>query len=353
MNSTSGSDRTFLIGQRAVELMKAYGSSAHPKSYEVWYTYVSGHKPLMNDAIKSIIQERKTISDQEIETLYSTHLSAQRFSDQAEQASENVLGEIDEIMAMMEAALGSTARYGASLEALSHDLSGNIDRTRVREIVGSLVLETREAVETNRAMDARLKETRGEIETLRESLEAARAESLTDSLTGIANRKHFEDTLMKAVSRADAHGSPLALMVIDIDHFKHFNDTYGHLTGDQVLRLVGMTMRENVRPTAMLARFGGEEFGIILPETNLEDAVRAAEQIRVSVMSRELVKRSTGEPLGRVTVSVGLATFRPGDTANSLLERADACMYTAKRNGRNQITTDAQPGEPSSLPNVA
>jgi diguanylate cyclase len=190
-------------------------------------------------------------------------------------------------------------------------------------------------------MDARLKETRGEIETLRETLEAVRAESLTDSLTGIANRKHFEDTLIKAVSRADAHRSPLTLLVIDIDHFKGFNDTYGHLTGDQVLRLVGMTMRENVKSSATLARFGGEEFGIILPETGLDDAVRTAEQIRVSIMSRELVKRSTGEPLGRVTVSVGVAAFRTDDSANSLLERADGCMYAAKRMGRNRIATDA------------
>ncbi len=350
---SADNERSFLIGQRAIELMKAYGSSAHPKSYEVWYTYVSGHKPLMNDAIKRMTSERGTISDQEIETLYDAHLSAERFSDQAEQASENVLGEIDDIMEMMDFALGSTAKYGASLEALSHDLSGNIDHARLREIVGSLVHETRDTVETNRTLDARLKETRGEIATLRETLEAVRVESLTDSLTGIANRKHFEDMLMKAASRAEAHRAPLALLVIDIDHFKRFNDTYGHLTGDQVLRLVAMTMRENVKSKATLARFGGEEFGIILPEATLDGAMRTAEQIRLSVMSRELVKRSTGESLGKVTISTGVAAFRPGDTAVSLLERADHCMYTAKRTGRNRVTTDAECVAPDGLPNVA
>jgi diguanylate cyclase len=355
MQPAAGGDieRTFVVGQRALELMKAYGSSANPKSYEVWYTYVSGHKPLMNDAIKRLTAGSGSISDAAIEALYDAHLSAQRFSDQAEQTSASVLVEIDEIMAMMDLALGSTARYGESLEALSNDLSGTVDRARVREIVGSLVLATREAAATNSTLEARLKETRGEMEGLRETLEAVRVESLTDSLTGLANRKHFEDTLLQAIERATAHRSPMALVVIDIDHFKSFNDTYGHLTGDQVLRLVGMTMRENVKSKATLARFGGEEFGIILPEATLDTARRAAEQIRQSVMSRELVKRSTGESLGKVTVSVGVAAHRPDDNAVSLLERADRCMYMAKRMGRNRVMTDAETAEPGDMSDVA
>ena len=128
---------------------------------------------------------------------------------------------------------------------------------------------------------------------------------------------------------------------VDIDHFKRFNDTYGHLTGDQVLRLVSMTMREQVKIKATLARFGGEEFGIIMPDTTLEGAKLVAERVRTSVMSRELIKRSTGESLGKVTVSLGAASLRKGDTAVSLLERADQCMFIAKRNGRNRTVTDA------------
>ena len=117
---------------------------------------------------------------------------------------------------------------------------------------------------------------------------------------------------------------------------------HGHLTGDQVLRLVGVTMRERVRSKATLARFGGEEFGVILPETSLDSARATAEQVRENVMSRELVKRSTGESLGKVTISLGIAAFRPGDSCISLLERADQCMYRAKRAGRNRTFTDAE-----------
>src|SRR5262249_50732312 len=150
-------------------------------------------------------------------------------------------------------------RYGESLANLSHGLAETVDRTRLRQIVKALVLATRDATGTNRTLEARLQETRREIQMLRETLEAARLDALTDPLTGIANRKHLEETLARAIDHAKAERSPLALIMIDIDHFKHFNDTYGHLTGDQVLRLVSLTMREKVQAKATVARFGGEE----------------------------------------------------------------------------------------------
>jgi diguanylate cyclase len=355
MTGTAANDieRTFEIAQRALELMKAYGSSACPRSYEVWYTYVSGHKPLMNDAIKQITAKQGTVSDSDIDSLYDAHLATQHFADEAERTGESVLLEINQVMEMLELALGSTTKYGESLEAFSKDLSGPVDRNRLREVLESLVIATKDVSTTNHTLEARLKETRGEIETLRETLEAVRLESLTDSLTGISNRKHFEEMLVKAIDHATAHQKPLALIIIDIDHFKRFNDTYGHLTGDQVLRLVGVTMRERVKSKATLARFGGEEFGVILPETTLASAKATAEQIRENVMSRELIKRSTGESLGKVTISLGVAAFRKGDTAVSLLERADQCMFVAKRAGRNRTVTDAEQPFNGGLPDAA
>lgn len=336
-------ERSFQIGKRALELMKTYGSSASPRSYEVWYTYVTGAKPAINDAIKRIAATGGGVRDADLDALFSEHLSETRFADEAEKTSATVISEIDSVMEMLEMALGSTAKYGESLEAFSNDLAVTIDKRRIRELVSSLVLATKDVASTNKTLEARLRETRGEIEVLRETLEAVRLESLTDPLTGIANRKHFEEMLVKSIDQAVLERAPLALIVIDIDHFKRFNDTFGHLTGDQVLRLVGMTMREQVKTRATLARFGGEEFGIILPDTTIETARGAAERVRTSVMSRELVKRSTGESLGKVTISVGVAGLRKGDTAVSLLERADQCMFTAKRTGRNQTVADVDP----------
>lgn len=141
----------------------------------------------------------------------------------------------------------------------------------------------------------------------------------------------------KAIAEALETNEAMSLMLTDIDHFKTFNDNFGHLTGDQVLRLLAMSVKHNVKGEDTTARYGGEEFAVILPNTILRAAVTVAEHIRRAVMAKELMKRSTGEHLGRMTISIGVATLRKGDTGQSLIERADTCLYAAKRHGRNRV----------------
>lgn len=141
----------------------------------------------------------------------------------------------------------------------------------------------------------------------------------------------------KAIAEALETNEAMSLMLTDIDHFKTFNDNFGHLTGDQVLRLVAMSVKHNVKGEDTTARYGGEEFAVILPNTILRAAVTVAEHIRRAVIAKELMKRSTGEHLGRMTISIGVATLRKGDTGQSLIERADTCLYAAKRHGRNRV----------------
>ncbi|RYZ26446.1 MAG: GGDEF domain-containing protein, partial [Propionibacteriaceae bacterium] len=329
-------DRTFALAERANVLMRDYGPSATPRAYAVWYTYVSGLQPLLNDAVKRLTAKGPLL-DSDIDTLYETYLDGQRLAHAAERTSSTVLSEIEGLMEVLDLSLGSTAQYGESLRILSDDLGGQgLDRARVHEIVGALVATTREVTANNRTLEARMRESRKEIESLRETLAATRLESLTDPLTGLSNRKQFEESLHAMVEEAVADRAPASLVVIDVDFFKRFNDVYGHLTGDQVLRLVALVMREHITARATLARFGGEEFGILLPGTDRAEAFALAEKVRASVMGRDLVKRSTGESLGKVTISLGIAVSRSSDTAVSLLERADQCMFRAKRDGRNR-----------------
>lgn len=174
---------------------------------------------------------------------------------------------------------------------------------------------------SNHALELRLKASKQEINELQENLEAVRHESLTDPLTSLANRKYFDQSLAKHLTEAATESDALSLMMIDIDRFKSFNGTFGHLTGDQVLRLVAQCLKQNVKGQDVAARYGGEEFGVVLPHTALRQGLTVADHIRRAVMGKDLVKRST-----RVTISVGVATYRKGDTAQTLIERADSCF---------------------------
>jgi len=340
-------DRTFALAERVNALMREYGPSATPRAYAVWYNHVAGLYPEMSAALAAIMP-RGAVTEAEIDTLYEGYLDGQNLVRAADQTSRTVLAELASLTEALDLSLGSTALHGESLRALLQDLAGTgLDRARIVEIVAALAATTREVADSNRVLEARMRESRDEIEALRATLETTRRESLTDPLTGLSNRKQFEESLHTLVEEAVAERRPASLVVIDVDFFKRFNDRYGHLTCDQVLRLVGAVMRETVTDDATPARFGGEEFAILLPGLGRAEARALAEKVRTSVMTRELVKRSTGEALGKITVSLGVAAVRPTDTAVSLLERADQCMFRAKREGRNRTVDDGSVPSPT------
>jgi diguanylate cyclase len=239
-----------------------------------------------------------------------------------------------------------SASYDASLSGATQKLSTAQNRDQVKAIVETLVKSTREMRDINKALENRLSLSKIEISNLQHSLEAIRAESLTDPLTGLGNRKYFDRSIDTAVQTALATAEPLSLLMFDIDHFKSFNDSYGHLTGDQVLRLVGMSLKQTIKGQDITARYGGEEFAVVLPNTALRQALTVADHIRRAVMAKELKKKSTGEVLGRVTISVGVSMLKPGDDTDSLFECADACLYAAKRNRRNRVICEPIPNTP-------
>jgi diguanylate cyclase len=260
------------------------------------------------------------------------------------------MDEIEQVMAMIGAAAGTASDYTQNLANASQTLGLDTDDAAVRSIVESLVTATAEMQQNNQSLEAKLSASKQEIDQLQENLETVRTESLTDPLTTLANRKSFDDALLRAIADAQASNEPMSLMLTDIDHFKKFNDTFGHLTGDQVLRLVAISVKQNVKGQDIAARYGGEEFAVVLPNTVLRAAITVADHIRCAVMAKELMKRSTGEHLGRVTISIGVAMLRPDDTPQSLIERADHCLYAAKRNGRNQVVGESDPVAANSAP---
>jgi diguanylate cyclase len=334
-------ERTLTFAKTAINRIKALKLSAHPRNFEIWYTYATGHNPGLNQAINDFLARDARLTDQELEHIYGMHLSPVRFSDHIDEVGGKIIDEIDQVMSMIDVAIGSTSDYGESLAGASKHIASYADRDQLRLIVETLVRSTQEVAVTNQSLQKRLVDSREEIRELQENLEVVRTESLTDPLTTLSNRKYLEDAITYLIGEAQTKGVPLSVILTDIDHFKIFNDTYGHLTGDQVLRLVAVTLKQNLKGRDVAARYGGEEFAVLLPRTILSDGVIVAEYIRRAVMSKELIRRSSGETLGRVTISLGVAAWRKGDTMASLLERADSCLYAAKHAGRNRVISEA------------
>jgi diguanylate cyclase len=336
-------ERTMAFAEIALGQIRALRQPASPRHFEIWYTYATGYNPSLNQMINETLARNGTLSETDIDQVYDNYVSAQRFTDRIDRVGTQVMDEIEQVMAMIGAAAGTASNYTQNLANASETLGASGDDSTMRAIVESLVQATRDMQQNNQALEARLSASKQEINQLQENLEAVRTESLTDPLTTLANRKSFDEALLRTIAEARAKNEHLSLVMTDIDHFKRFNDTYGHLTGDQVLRLVAMSVKQNVKGQDMAARYGGEEFAVVLPNTVLRSAITVADHIRRAVMTKELMKRSTGEHLGRVTISLGVASLRLDDTPQALIERADACLYAAKRNGRNRVISEADP----------
>src|SRR5262245_26895705 len=348
---TEDYERTTGFAEIALGQMKALRHANSPRNYEIWYTYATGYHPALNAQINSMLKTNGTIAESDLAQIYENYLSPSRLTERLDAVGSQVKAEIDQVMAMIDAVAGTASSYTESLAGASQQLALSKDREGLRVIVENLVATTKAMERSNQQLETRLNASKKEINDLQTSLEAVRTESLTDPLTHLANPKYSDVTLEKAIAESAVKNEPMSLMMTDVDHFKAFNDSFGHLTGDQVLRLVAMSVKNNVKGKDTAARYGGEEFAVVLPNTVLRAATTVADHIRREVMSKELMKRSTGEKLGHVTISIGVATVRNGDTPQSLIERADACLYAAKRNGRNRVICETDPEvAPSNAP---
>src|SRR5947209_1852600 len=336
-------ERSMAFAEVALGQIRSLRQTAVPRNYEIWYVYAAGYNAPLNKIINETLERQGKLGEADLDQIYDTYLSQVKTTDRIDKVGGQVIHEIDDVMSLITDALGMSASYDDSLSGATQKLSMAKNRDQVKAVIEQLVDSTREMRETNKALEDRLTLSKQEICNLQQSLEVIRVESLTDPLTSLGNRKYFDRALAAAVQNATACAEPLSLLMLDIDHFKSFNDNYGHLTGDQVLRLVGMTLKQTIKGQDITARYGGEEFAVVLPATALRQALTVADHIRRAVMSKELKKQSTGEILGRVTISIGVAMLQPGDDPDTLIERADACLYAAKRNGRNRVICEADP----------
>lgn len=314
-----------------------------PPNFEFWYRYVTGADP---DLVQAVDAVRKTNGHVSLRSM--AHIRRELYG-----RCEDDLDALDSLLGGAEAQLYKMADYvGRSASNAddyrqelthNHKVLGSFDGTSVgthRQMLEKMISTTSIMIEKTARLEAELAISGQEINTLKRDLESARTESRTDPLTGIANRKAVTSYLEAQAGRALADHKPLSLAFCDIDHFKLFNDTWGHRLGDEVLRLVGMSLERLCHGIGFPARYGGEEFVVVLPGKGREAARDIAEQLREFVASRTVRAKQSNREVGRITLSLGVAELRPDDTIEALIERADQALYQAKKNGRNRVCSE-------------
>lgn len=335
--------RVMQYATSAMGLLKKGVVPPYPQFYELLYTYATGVNPDLNNRINALYKEAE---DKDIDLAERLRIELIRENDvetRLNNVSDQISVNIDDVHNAIDAAMTSANTYSGSLEDASGQLAGSLDETDLKALALSLLQQTKKMQRTNQALEQRLAVSKSNINNLQQDLEQVRQESILDPLTRVYNRKGFDQGLIRAIEDAQKSKEPLSLIMFDIDHFKNFNDSYGHQTGDQVLRLVATTLKSNIKGQDIGARYGGEEFAAILPNTALEDASTLADKVRVSIQEKELLKRSTNQKLGRVTASFGVAMLNSEDTLATLIERSDRCLYIAKNAGRNCVISETHP----------
>lgn len=337
-------DLTISIGERSIGYLRQFRTPAIPRNYEIFYVHSAGYNKALSEAIRKAIAKNSRLTEEDAEHIFQTYIQPKQYSEQVGKVSIQVASHIQDVIGSIASACQCADTFGDTLKGITIQLGEIRSPDQLNIVIKKLVLQTNEMADHNHDLEKKLAEARKQIEELHQTLETIRAESLTDQLTGLSNRKRFDQILEMEMMEAEGSDEPLCVMLMDIDNFKAFNDTFGHQTGDQVLRLVAHRIKTNVKGRDHSARYGGEEFSIVLPKTSLKNGVSVAENIRNAIRAKELIKKSTGESLGQITMSIGIARYRSGETSEQFMQRADACLYAAKKAGRDNVKCETDPG---------
>ena len=323
--------------RRVVALMGQHDAAFNPVSFAVWYEYSAGMNSGLTAAIDKALPSTPRLGDATILQLYQRHIA---------DADASTLNRIsDEMHKMMVGMADSASRtgnqaglFGTQLQGLTEALTAN-DAAAMPSLLDQALAGTAQMKSSARELEQQFKASEQEIVRLRGELIRARDEVVMDPLTHVLNRKGFDERMARMLAQPLDAGRVHCLAMLDIDHFKNVNDTYGHVMGDRVIQAIGEVLRTSVTDQKhSVARYGGEEFAILLPNSTLDDGFKLTEAVRQRTRAMKIKDRRTQEMILSVSVSGGVATMQHGDDAQSFVARADAALYQSKQNGRDRVT---------------
>jgi diguanylate cyclase len=317
-------------------MINKHGAGFMPESYAIWYTYVRGGNAALNTEIDALIETAPKLTIEATLDLYQRHIV-----DRIDHSLAKARAQLSELIEALSQRIGQASRgagqFGQELVEFGQNIAQPLSAEALRHEVSQIAVKVNSVSELMASAERDMTLSENQIKRLSAELERVRAESLTDPLSQLKNRRAFEVALETMCQDAKNNGLPLSLIMIDIDRFKVINDSYGHVFGDQVIRSVAESIKRNVKGRDVVARFGGEEFVVLLPDTPVQGALAAAEQIRVAIERGRITRGIAGESIGTVTVSAGVAQLRGDDSDTDIIARADQGLYIAKAGGRNRV----------------
>lgn len=321
----------------ALERIGKHGLPTDPMNYCIWYEYASGKNGKLNSAIDSHVEKQGGLTIDVARLIFNQYIAGE-----TEMVNTLVRNELKKVFTEIIGAIRTTNQHFSEsenhLETINDALLPNMSEADVERIVNQIKLEIKNLESSSTSFKTQLKQATHEIDQLKTKMARYRNEALKDPLTRIDNRRGFDKKMIQSIGKAKATGTSLCMIIADIDHFKLINDNHGHLVGDNVIRMVAAAIKDSVKGRDMVARVGGEEFAILLPDTPFDGAMKLAENVRQTFERLDLKKKNTGQSLGKITLSFGVTRFQPDETDEDFFNRADQALYQSKNSGRNKIT---------------
>jgi diguanylate cyclase len=337
------SDKAAEYMRLALPLMRKHGVPMTPDNYMVWYEHVSGKNAQLSEKLNAMLSGDPRLSEAQCKALHEQFFNLEKDRKEVIELRLELARLLKEVINFVSSSVAHNDKVNRNLDQLLSRVDGDITPQQIHQIVDEILNETRMAINNGELLSERLNTAMVEVNKLKRELEQTKREAKTDTLTGLANRKAFDDLVNKVTQDADSSGLDVCLLFCDLDNFKDINDHHGHLVGDQVLKVIANALRDSVKGRDLVARYGGEEFSIILLNTSLQNAKTVADNIRQEVASKRIQRKDTQQSLGQITISFGVARYVPSEGVESFMQRADRALYMSKRKGRNCVSEAPPP----------
>lgn len=334
------SEKEHAIGQAALNQLRQLGVPATPRNYELFYRALEGQNMDLTRALKALHEQERLDDPSVLDDLYQTHLAPHTMTEMMLEIGDRLNESMLRISGITETAANEQGVFGAAMAKLHARLQQIEDPMKLVETIEQIASASSGMQKKTMSSSELLEQMAAQISDLRGKIQVVQEESLTDELTGIGNRRLFQRILHEQWSQSDGVERPLTLVMVDVDHFKAFNDKHGHPTGDRALKHIAGLLDSHLKGRGTVCRYGGEEFAIIMPGLLNIDAMPIIEKIRKELTHTHLIRRDSKEKIGSITASFGVAGREKDETPDDLVFRADKNLYDAKSRGRNKVVGD-------------